>query len=384
MSGGAGLALDDEIHSLIEQLYKAALSEEGWDTTLQQIRMLLGGAGILLFYRNEQTGGLEGFVQDCMPEEGLRDYAEHYIYVDPRVRQTIRAPEKKLLTDLQIVSESEMDRHEYYDWLAGFDGFRYYIGTKLFVDRNVSVLLAIQYTSKQHNLVVPETMTLLEAIIPHLENALRLNRQLKIQKTKVQGLLTVTDIQGNGVIILDANHKIIFQNQAAENLTSQKDGLFIKDGFLVAAESECNWRLNRALVQACRQIQIGTNQLSGMLQVERPTGKAPYSLLISPIFDQERYPGLKEPAALVALHDPSMVTDLPVERVAALYGLTPAEARLAVSISSGSSVRDYADRNSITENTVRTQLKQVFAKTETNGQVDLVRLLLSGPASLRI
>lgn len=378
------MALDDEIHHLIGQLYKAALSEDGWSETLQQIRMFLGGAGILLFYRNDETGGLDGLIQDCMPEEGLRDYAEHYIYVDPRVRQAVRAPEKRLLTDLQIVSESEMDRHEYYNWLSGFDGLRYYIGTRLFVDRNVSVLLAIQYTSKQHDLVVPETMTLLEAIIPHLENALRLNRQLNIQRTKVHGLLTAADTQGSGVIILNANQKIIFQNQAAENLTAQRDGLLIKDGFLVAADSECNWRLNRVLLQACRQIQIGTDQLSGMLQIERPSGKAPYSLLISPIMDQERYPGLREPAALVALHDPSSVTDILEERVAALYGLTPAEARLAVSISSGSSVRDYADRNSITENTVRTQLKQVFAKTETSGQVDLVRLLLSGPASLRI
>ncbi len=53
-----------------------------------------------------------------------------------------------------------------------------------------------------------------------------------------------------------------------------------------------------------------------------------------------------------------------------------AEARLAQDEASG-----YLDRT--LRNTARTQLKQVFAKTGTNRQGDLVRLVLSGVASIQ-
>ena len=58
-----------------------------------------------------------------------------------------------------------------------------------------------------------------------------------------------------------------------------------------------------------------------------------------------------------------------------LFGLTPAEARLALELAHGASPRDAANRLGVTWNTTRTQLKAVLAKTGTNRQAALVRLL---------
>jgi DNA-binding CsgD family transcriptional regulator len=57
------------------------------------------------------------------------------------------------------------------------------------------------------------------------------------------------------------------------------------------------------------------------------------------------------------------------------YSLTPAEARLATHIGDGGSVADYAVQQKVSEGTVRTHLKAVFAKTGVHRQADLVRLL---------
>jgi DNA-binding CsgD family transcriptional regulator len=43
-------------------------------------------------------------------------------------------------------------------------------------------------------------------------------------------------------------------------------------------------------------------------------------------------------------------------------------------------VRDAAASLGVAVGTVRNQLKQVFSKTSTRGQSDLMRLLMSGPA----
>jgi DNA-binding CsgD family transcriptional regulator len=45
----------------------------------------------------------------------------------------------------------------------------------------------------------------------------------------------------------------------------------------------------------------------------------------------------------------------------------------------GERIADYANRVKISINTANTQLKRVFAKTETNRQSDLMRLMFSDP-----
>lgn len=66
-----------------------------------------------------------------------------------------------------------------------------------------------------------------------------------------------------------------------------------------------------------------------------------------------------------------------------LFGLTPAEARIASALAAGLSVRDSAEKNGISLGTARSYLIRVFAKTGTNQQSELVSLLKSVPAGNR-
>jgi DNA-binding CsgD family transcriptional regulator len=63
-----------------------------------------------------------------------------------------------------------------------------------------------------------------------------------------------------------------------------------------------------------------------------------------------------------------------------LYGLTAAEARLTAALVNGERLEDYAVRQRISINTVRTQSKQIFAKTGLSRQADLIREVLANPA----
>jgi DNA-binding CsgD family transcriptional regulator len=58
-----------------------------------------------------------------------------------------------------------------------------------------------------------------------------------------------------------------------------------------------------------------------------------------------------------------------------VFGLTPAEARLAATIANGSSIEDAAQILNVSNDTVRHQLKAVFHKTDTHRQSQLVALL---------
>lgn len=69
-----------------------------------------------------------------------------------------------------------------------------------------------------------------------------------------------------------------------------------------------------------------------------------------------------------------------VARCREAYGLTEAEAKLAIAIADGTTVAGYAEETGLSQWTVRTQLKTVFQKTGVKRQAELV-LLLNGPDS---
>src|SRR5215475_13429027 len=59
------------------------------------------------------------------------------------------------------------------------------------------------------------------------------------------------------------------------------------------------------------------------------------------------------------------------------FGLTPAEARLALHLVAGETLRCAAVKLSITYETARTQLKKIFNKTGTCRQAELVIVILA-------
>jgi len=62
------------------------------------------------------------------------------------------------------------------------------------------------------------------------------------------------------------------------------------------------------------------------------------------------------------------------------FELTTAEAELASALATGLSLSQCAQQRRVSLHTVRSQLKQIFTKTGTSRQTDLVRLLLATTA----
>ena len=62
-----------------------------------------------------------------------------------------------------------------------------------------------------------------------------------------------------------------------------------------------------------------------------------------------------------------------LERLRRVYGLTAAEAKLLSALMDGSTLQGYAGDAGISLATVKTQLAQIFAKTDCHRQSDLMR-----------
>jgi DNA-binding CsgD family transcriptional regulator len=66
-----------------------------------------------------------------------------------------------------------------------------------------------------------------------------------------------------------------------------------------------------------------------------------------------------------------------IDRLRSHFGLTLAEARLALHLVGGETLRSAAVKLNITYETARTSLKKIFRKTETCRQAELVLIILT-------
>jgi len=62
-----------------------------------------------------------------------------------------------------------------------------------------------------------------------------------------------------------------------------------------------------------------------------------------------------------------------------LFGMTPAEARIARAVASGVRMEEYAKDEGLTQNTAKTHLQSAFKKVGVARQADLVRVLQAIP-----
>jgi len=85
--------------------------------------------------------------------------------------------------------------------------------------------------------------------------------------------------------------------------------------------------------------------------------------------------------ALLVLVDPACERRAPESVLRTAFNLTPAEARLASTLTNGETIDAASDALKITKETTRNQLKAVYAKTGVRRQAELVALLatLIGP-----
>jgi DNA-binding CsgD family transcriptional regulator len=68
--------------------------------------------------------------------------------------------------------------------------------------------------------------------------------------------------------------------------------------------------------------------------------------------------------------------DLPKDILRTLFGRTRAECRVALLLADGRSPREIAQTVGVSFETVRSQMKSIFAKTNVKRQGELIRLLL--------
>ena len=114
------------------------------------------------------------------------------------------------------------------------------------------------------------------ALSPHLRQAIRTAAQLQVASELRGAMQTLGEQFGRGVAVVDASSRVLHANTMFERICAADDGLTTREGVLRTSrvnEPGFSRFLARALGGASGE----------RLDVRRPSGCAPYTLLVSPI-----------------------------------------------------------------------------------------------------
>ena len=217
----------------------------------------------------------------------------------------------------------------------------------------------------------------------HLERALSIGFRLGTLGAMQQSAMDLLDRNPAAVLLLDGRGRLVYANRSAEALRAKGDGIRLAGDEITALHKQDHDRLQALIARALSAVATpeistsGPGGPSGMMRTLRPSGKRPYAILVAPITRQ--YPVLTvwRPAVCIVITDPEGQKPLPTERIQSAFGLTEAEARLASLLAGGVELRAAAEELKITYGTARGRLAEIFQKTETRRQGELIQLLLA-------
>ena len=218
-----------------------------------------------------------------------------------------------------------------------------------------------------------EQLSVLKIINPHLEMALETRRKLLSLESKISDLENALNSLQSALILVDESGKVCFMNRMAERTIAQSDCLSIHNGRLIASRSQETSKI-RATVEKAIALSKGDQSVEcGVLPINR-AGRRPVHVFITPASSN----GLALPgraAAFIFIDDLDLQPLVPADVLRTLFGLTPAETRLALSIHAGNSVSESAEHNGVGRETAKSQMSAILAKTGTRRQGELVKLL---------
>ena len=176
-------------------------------------------------------------------------------------------------------------------------------------------------------------------------------------------ILEVLASVGRAAVVVDAAGHVLFGNPRGLEATAP----LLKGGRLSAATAQEQTQLAQLLNEAAH---LRTPPTGERLALHRPDGSP---VLVQAGSYRGGWNGVA--TALLMIYDPRAEAQFGPVQGLELLGLTPSEARIAAAIGSGLSARAASETLTLSENTVRSALKAIYAKLGISSRTQLASIV---------
>jgi DNA-binding CsgD family transcriptional regulator/PAS domain-containing protein len=366
---------DERLSSLIGDIYDAALDASLWVAVLGKARDFVGGQAAGLYSKDATARRGEVHYDDGGIEPHyIQLYFDKYIKLDPSTTTHFFAGIDDLVASNDIIPYAEFVETRFFKEWARPQGLVDHINSVL--DKSAtSVALFGVFRHERDGIVDDETRRRMRLIVPHMRRAVLIGRVIDTKTAEAATFADTLDGLSAGMLLVDASGRIVHANTAGHAMLATGDFLHAAGGRLVAGDPQSDLTLREVFAAAgSGDAAIGIKGIA--VSLTSRDGER-YVAHVLPLTSGARRRAGTSYAAVAALfvHKAALETPSPPEVIARTFGLTPSELRVLLGIVEVGGAPETAEALGIAEETVKTHLKRLFAKTGTTRQADLVKLV---------
>ena len=380
MEGGIGVfpLTVGAMEEIIADIYHAGAGTKPWSDVLTRITQeleLKGSQAVGVCTGNGAV--LFSHASAGVPTETELEYVRTYHCVDPRIPLLLKSNAGDWLYDQDVFDASMATTSPYYRDLLIPYGARYSASTKLF-DRDGEVVLIAFLShlgmpgfSAQHR----ET---LRSLTFHLREAATIYQQTRKLTTAAFAGTELLHRMRRPALLLGTDRGVTFMNEKARHFLADNNALLLSRDRLTALDKQTNDELAIASKTIVRDIPQRGALKRHIIRLASSHGKATAALSLTAFVpSQSMYAFGTEAQVLVLIHERAIHLAPDILLWEAAFNLTPAQSRVALEIFQGRSTLEAAESLQIAQTTVKSHLKEVYWKTATGRQSQLISALAS-------
>jgi DNA-binding CsgD family transcriptional regulator len=351
---------------IIDQIYEAALVPDKWTDTIDAIAGISKSAsGSILVFADDRP---PRFRATALTQQALHDFCTTDLWQhSERAPFMIEKLPATFICDADYLTPEQFEYDSVTRSLRSL-GLGWQLGTAIPMPERSMVNFTFERDLEdgRHS---GAQLALLNGLRPHLARAGLLAARLGLERA--QNAVATLEALGLPAFVLGTTGSVLAVNALGDALSSvllpaAHGGLAIAD---VAA--------NSLLQQAVGSNDHTSHGLVRSIPLKPTADRLPMIVHLLPLRGAAN-DIFSRAALLLVVTTVSMTDKLPDNLVLdALFDLSPAEARLALALASGSTLKQAAADSGIRLSTARSYLENVFRKTGTHQQSQLVALLKS-------
>ena len=380
---------EQSFHRFIDLVYEAAEKPERWRSLYEQLQEAIGVKSIHMLALDKRHGTLSYSDGANLPVQGELAYMQHYRFIDPRMPVILERPLGQWTHCHEFLDDKFVAAHPFYqEFLIPYDR-RYLSACKLVETPEATVIFAAMNGAAQGPMT-PEALAFMDNLLPHLRRACRISLQNFVYSTQaLVGHMLVNKLR-QPVILMTVGGDVMHSNEAAQELLRSTDLVQVEEGRLKLPRHQLQ-ELLRVSAEMEKAMKIAANEEAPSVETSAasqfrslhitddgtPESVYAFFTVLSPQSAMGTF-GLR-PVVMLLFYHPRSAPAIDSSLLYAVFGLTPAECRIATLLAEGLSLKQIAQVQGTQHETVRKQLRSIYQKTSTNRQPELIRLLLHLP-----
>ena len=363
--------------ALVTDFYRAATGAVTWDQALDGVCTAFGARCAPLEIVDLRNGHLVALSAGGQELERARlDYIRDFHTINPRVPLVAAKPRGQWIHCHEHFDETFVASDGFYQEFVPAYDMRYSSGVMLPQDEQIVACFGLQLSHRRGPLDSEERVWL-QRLGEHLREALLAYERVRKLAAEALAGHTLLSAFPYPMWLIDVERFVFFANPAAQ--AEQQDGerVALRGPRLALIDNRADRELT-VRIDSLYRIGHGARTV---LDLRLTQADPPIWLHLS-LLAPGQVLGLfgERPQVLATLFDPRAVATLDPFALSNMFGLTPAEARVATQLAAGVTAEDIAIRHGTRIATVRSQISSLLAKLGVARQADVVRVLCQGEA----